>query len=367
MFIILGSLWSNYSRRHDNTKGFSVFCIMVQEQNSDMINPTNSHLSVSGNEQEPVLRLGISACLLGHEVRYNSGHKRDDFLVHTLGSHVRWYPLCPEVEIGLGIPRESIRLAGNKENPRLIAPQSGKDHTQTMNRWARSRLDEIEQWRLHGYVLKKDSPSCGLFRVRVYRDKGAPARDGRGLFAGELTRRLPLLPVEEEGRLNDPRLRENFIERLFAYQRWRHFMESDPTPKGLVQFHTAHKLIFLAHSPQRHRELGRLAAAAGHTPWPELINAYGQIMADIMKVLATPGRHANVLHHLMSYLKKFLSADEKQELLGLIDDYAGGLVPLIVPVTLLKHHLRRHEMPDWIGRQAYLNPYPKELTLRNHV
>lgn len=315
----------------------------------------------------PALRLGVSACLLGEEVRYNGGHKRDNYLVDTLGRFVQWHPVCPEVEIGLGTPREIIRLEGRAAQPRLVAPGSGTDLTARMQHWARERVEAIAGWRLHGYVFKKDSPSCGLFRVRVYGESGVPTRDGRGLFACAVAERFPLLPVEEEGRLRDPLLRENFIERLFVYERWQRLLDEDPTPRGLVAFHSAHKLTLLAHHPQHYRELGRLVARAGTLPFDELTARYSELMARAMKTIATRGRHRNVLQHLAGFVKDSLDAADKEELGGLIDDYAAGLVPLVVPLTLLRHHGRRHRVPAWFGQQVYLNPYPRELMLRNHV
>jgi uncharacterized protein YbgA (DUF1722 family)/uncharacterized protein YbbK (DUF523 family) len=317
--------------------------------------------------EKPVIRLGISTCLLGENVRFDGGHKADAFLIQTLGRFVEWVPVCPEVEIGLGSPRESLRLVGSPETPRLVAPKSGSDHTEAMQSWARARLEELAAADLHGYVLKKDSPSCGLFRVRVYGGKGMPARTGRGIFAHALVNRLPLLPVEEEGRLHDMRLRENFIERVFAYYRWQKMLKANATPSALVRFHTAHKLTLLAHSPQRQVELGRLVARAGSRAGNRLIDAYGRLFMEALGVLGTPKKHASVLHHLLGYLKRFLGRADKDELLALIDEYQRGLVPLVVPLTLLKHHIGRHSIPEWVHQQVYLNPYPKELMLRNHV
>jgi len=317
--------------------------------------------------EEPTIRLGVSTCLLGEEVRYDGGHKLDRFLVNTLGSFVEWVPVCPEVEVGLGVPRESLRLLGDPEAPRLIAPKSGHDYTERMQTWARERLEELADVKLHGFIFKKDSPSSGLFRVRVYDQNGMPRRVGTGIFPCEMMKRFPLLPLEEEGRLHDMRLRENFIERVFVYYRWTRLLEEDPTPGGLVRFHTAHKLTLMAHSPSHYQEMGRLVAQAGSLPWVELTEKYGRLLMEGLKVLGTPGKHTNVLQHLMGFLKDALSKEDKAELLGLIEDYRGEFVPLIVPLTLLKHHLNRHPVPDWVHQQVYLNPYPKELMLRNHV
>ena len=315
----------------------------------------------------PVIRLGISTCLLGERVRYDGGHKLDHFLVDVLGQHVEWVSVCPEVEIGLPIPREPVRLVGDPASPRLIAPKSGTDHTERMKAWARERLEQLATMDLCGFVLKKDSPSSGLFRVRIYDQHGMPSRTGAGIFPRELMHRFPLLPLEEEGRLNDMPLRENFIERVFAYYRWTELLENDPTPGGLVRFHTAHKLTLMAHSIKHYQELGRLVAQAGTLPWEELIATYGAKFMEGLALLGTRRKHVNVLQHLSGYLKKNLSSEDKQELLGLIEDYRQELVPLIVSLTLLQHHLRRHAVPEWVHQQVYLNPYPKELMLRNHV
>jgi uncharacterized protein YbgA (DUF1722 family)/uncharacterized protein YbbK (DUF523 family) len=320
-----------------------------------------------GDEQDCIIRLGISTCLLGEEVRYDGGHKLDRFLVDTLGRYVEWVPVCTEVEMGLPVPRESMRLVDDPENPRLVTLKSGKDYTQQMQDWARGRLAELARTRLHGFVFKRDSPSSGLYRVRVYDENGMPRRVGTGIFPRELMRRFPLLPLEEEGRLHDMHLRENFIDRSFAYYRWTRLLEENPKPGELVRFHTAHKLTLMAHSPTHYQDMGRLVAEAGSSPWEDLAQTYGRSLMDGLQVMTTSGKHANVLEHLMGFLKEELARQDKAELLGLIEDYRKELVPLIVPLTLLKHHLSRHEVPDWVHQQVYLYPYAKELMLRNHV
>lgn len=312
-------------------------------------------------------RLGISACLMGERVRYDGGHKHDPFLTQTLGHFVEWVPVCPEVEVGLGIPREPMRLEGDPAVPRLLTLKSRIDLTERMQEWAARRVEELAALDLHGFVFKSNSPSSGLHRVPVYAADGMPAREGRGLFAATFVRRFPLLPVEEEGRLNDPRLRENFIERVFAWHRWLETTRDKPTAGGLVCFHTAHKLSLLAHSTEHYRRLGRIAARAGGEPWKEVSTRYIALFMEGMQVPATPGKHANVLQHLMGYLKHDLDGNDKAELLRLIDEYRLGRLPLIVPITLLKHHLRRHPVPEWVHLQTYLNPYPAELLLRNHA
>jgi uncharacterized protein YbgA (DUF1722 family) len=246
-------------------------------------------------------------------------------------------------------------------------PRSGTDQTERMLTFTAGKLDELATQQLNGFIFKKNSPSSGAFRVKVYDKNGVPNASGSGLFAGAFMKRFPYLPVEEEGRLHDLPLRENFIERLFAHARWTCLLNENPTPGGLVPFHSSVKLALMAHSPAHYQELGRLVAKAGTMPWEELVEAYYAGYMTGMSKLATRGRHVNVLQHLMGYLKDDLASEDKQELLGLFEDYREGLVPLIVPITLLKHHLARHDVPDWVHIQTYLNPYPKELMLRNHV
>ena len=311
------------------------------------------------------LRLGISSCLLGEEVRFDGGHKRDRFLTDALGPYVEWVPVCPELEAGFGVPREAMRLVRTAGDIRLITVKTANDLTDRLQTYARRRLDELAGDNLCGYVLKKDSPSCGLERVKVY-GSPVPDRSGRGLFAAALAARFPSLPIEEEGRLIDPRLRENFIERIFAYRRVRDFFSGRWTRGGLVAFHTAHKLALMAHSPAAYRDLGRLVAGHAAVPRRELAADYTTAFMDALRTPATPGRHANVLQHMLGYFKKTLDADSRAELSDLIDRYAGGQVPLVVPLTLFNHHIRRQDVA-YLAGQIYLNPHPAELMLRNHV
>jgi uncharacterized protein YbgA (DUF1722 family)/uncharacterized protein YbbK (DUF523 family) len=299
-------------------------------------------------------------------VRHDGGHKRDPFLVETLGQFVEWVPVCPEVEMGLGIPREAIRLEGDPEAPRLVATRSRRDLTQAMARLARARAEELARLDLAGYVLKKDSPSCGMERVRVYGEGARPLRRGIGLFARVLMARLPLLPVEEEGRLQDPGLRENFVERVFAYARWKATLGAGLTRGRLVTFHTAQKLLLMAHDPAAYRHLGTLVANVKQRPLRAAASDYGIGFMQALRTHATPRRHANVLEHMLGYFSDRLSADERQEIVAVITDHRRGLVPLVVPLTLVKHHVRRIGIP-YLAGQAYLDPHPRELMLRNHV
>lgn len=326
---------------------------------------THTHSFCRPDECTP--RLGISACLLGQRVRYDGGHKYDGFLAETLGRYVEWVPMCPEVESGLPVPREAMRLVGDPAAPRVVGVHSGQDYTERILTWSRLQAEKLASMELHGFVFKQGSPSSGLFRVKVYDERGTPRWLSSGIFARTVTERLPLLPAEEEGRLHDMRLRESFIDRVFAYYRWRRLLAEDPTPGGLVRFHTMHKLTLLAHNPRRYHELGQLVAEAGNRRWEELQDAYGRGLMEALKTPTTPGKHANVLRHLLGFLRRVLSPADKAELLSLLEDYQRGLVPLIAPLTLLKHHLARHTVPDWVHQQVYLYPYPKELLLHNHV
>lgn len=313
------------------------------------------------------IRVAISACLLGHAVRYDGGHKRDAFLVETFGPHVEWVPVCPEIEVGLGTPRETMRLVGDGDETRLVTAKTAADHTDAMRRWAAHRLDALARLDLCGYVLKKDSPSCGMERVKVYRrGGGVPTRNGRGVFAAALIDRFPLLPVEEEGRLCDPRLRESFIERVFAYRRLRSLFDGRWSLGALVAFHTMHKLQLLAHAPRGYEELGRLVGRAKGLPRGELRARYEARFMQALAVPATRRRHTNVLQHALGYFKKVLDDDSRQELADSIEDYRTGLIPLIVPVSLVRHHVRRLRI-GYLDGQVYLDPHPKELMLRNHV
>jgi uncharacterized protein YbgA (DUF1722 family)/uncharacterized protein YbbK (DUF523 family) len=312
------------------------------------------------------IRVGISACLVGEKVRWNAGHERDAFLVDTVGRFVRFVNVCPEVELGLGVPRETLRLVKHGKVVRMVARKSGIDHTDAMTEFSRKRAREIAALDLSGFVLKKDSPSCGLLRVRVYDHHGVPSKDGTGLFAAALAAELPDLPLEEEGRLHDPRLRENFFERIFAYRRVTDLFASHWSLGGLVAFHSREKLLLLAHEPAGYQELGRLVARAKGRPRAELLMAYRSRFLAALARLATPRRHVNVLQHMMGYLREQLDADGRRELAGAIEDFDRGLVPLVVPLTLLKHHVRRFGIA-YLAIQTYLDPHPKELMLRNHV
>ena len=314
----------------------------------------------------PKPKLGISACLLGQNVRYDGAHKRDNFLTDTFGRFVEWVAVCPEVEVGMGVPRETLRLVGPPEEPELIAERSRKDWTHAMHRFAAVRMRQLVELKLAGYVFKKNSPSCGVERVRVYGAKNVAVRRGRGLFAAAVMAGFPLMPVEEEGRLNDPTLRENFIDRVFAYHRWQNALAGSKSASALVEFHTRHKYLLLAHSERHYRRLGRLVADVKKIPCAEPMRNMAGAFMEALAVRASAKKHANVLDHMMGYFSERLSAAERRELVELIRDYRRQLVPLIVPVTLIQHYVKKYEVA-YLNEQIYLAPSPKELMLRNHV
>jgi uncharacterized protein YbgA (DUF1722 family)/uncharacterized protein YbbK (DUF523 family) len=312
------------------------------------------------------VKIGISSCLLGKKVRYDGRHKLDHFLADTLGRLVQFIPVCPELEAGFGVPRERMHLEGDPTTPRLVTSITGQDVTDTMTGWAAGRLRELERENLCGFIFKSKSPSSGMERVAIVNDKGMPARSGSGIFAGLFMKHFPLVPVEDEGRLHDPGIRENFIERVFTLRRWRDMMAAKPGRAELIAFHTTHKLLILSHSTVHYTQLGKIVAAVKSLPVSELFPYYQTFLTEALRLKATPAKHANVLEHMLGYFKKDLSPDEKQEMLDIITQYRKGLIPLIVPITLLSHYTRKYCQP-YLSGQVYLNPHPVELQLRNHA
>ncbi|MDD3095994.1 MAG: DUF523 and DUF1722 domain-containing protein [Candidatus Neomarinimicrobiota bacterium] len=313
------------------------------------------------------MKVGISSCLLGNEVRYDGQHKLDRFLRDELGKYVEWYPLCPEMECGLPIPRESMRLVGDDpENPRLLTVRSKRDITPQMENYTVKRLDQLASEKLRGFVFKSKSPTSGMRGVKIYTEQGLPSRSGSGIFAREFMKRFPNLPAEDEGRLHDAAIRENFIETLFVFDRWRTFLETDASPAGLIAFHSTHKYLLMAHAPAGLREAGKIVAAAKRPKLQESLENYESVLIKTLRLHATVKKHVNVLQHIMGYFKDLLSSDEKQELLEVIARYAKSYVPLIVPIVLLNHYVRKYDEP-YLKNQWYLHPHPDELKLRNHA
>lgn len=312
------------------------------------------------------ITIGVSACLLGEKVRYDGSHKHDHYLTDVLGRYVRFLPVCPEVDCGMPVPREAMHLEGDPAAPRLVTRNSRRDLTAQMAAWCEATVAALAGEGLCGFIFKKDSPSSGLYRVKVYGVGGMPAKTGSGLFAAGVARHFPLLPLEEEGRLHDAALRENFLARVFAYARWRELRAAPAALGELVAFHSRHKLQLMAHSPEHYRELGVLVARGRDFPWPELVARYEERFMAALARHATLSKNCNVLHHLLGYFKKQLAGAEKREMLELIEEYRRGVVPLLVPLTLLKHYINKYDAP-YLRQQTYLSPHPAELMLRNHV
>lgn len=316
------------------------------------------------SEDLPV-NLGVSECLLGQEVRFDGHHARDRFVDEVLGEWVEWTPVCPEVEVGMGTPRLALRLVVGSGETRLVSPSTGQDFTEPMQEYSRARVDSLGEH--DGYVLKEGSPSCGMERIRSYCENGhVHSKYSSGVFAQNLLARWPLLPVEEEGRLNDATLSENFVERVFCRNRWRVMASRGFSRRRLIEFHTAHKLILRAHDEAGYQRLGRLIGSLGQGPDALVLVEYEAEFQRALRRPATRRAHTNVLQHALGYVKRELGPAEKGEILRAIEDYRLGLLPLVVPETLLRLPVVRYEVEYLLG-QLYFAPHPKELMLRKHA
>ncbi|QNH75740.1 DUF1722 domain-containing protein [Pseudomonas protegens] len=311
-------------------------------------------------------KIAISACLMGVEVRYNGGHKEFRLCSRVLSEHFDFVPLCPEVAIGMGTPREPIRLVGDPEQPRAVGTvDASLDVTLPLAEYGQRMAAEVGD--ICGYIFMQNSPSCGLERVKVYQANGIPHRNGgRGIYAQAFCQKHPDLPVEEAGRLNDPVLRENFLTRVYVYRDWQALLKQGLTRRALTDFHSRCKYLLMAHHPVQYKTLGNLLGSMGKSD-PNLIGPryFSELMAALSKC-ATRGTHSNVLLHLSGYLKQAISSADKQEVQHVIGQYRHGIVPLVVPLTLLKHHFRQHPDP-YIAQQLYLQPHPENLSLRNAI
>ena len=321
--------------------------------------------TATGGDAHARIPVGVSSCLLGEEVRYDGGHKLDRYVTGVLGRWFEYVPFCPEALAGLGVPRPPIRLTGHPAAPRAVRVDDASiDVTGALEATSRRIVPELGSVR--GYVFKRASPSCGIERVKVYHAPGRAPRMGRGIFARAVMEAYPLLPCEEEGRLNDPTLRESFVERVFALDRWRRTMAEGFTPARIVEFHTRHKLLLLSHSEVHYRAAGRLVADAGRREPAHVAGEYLRTFMEGMRRQATRRRHANVLQHLAGYLKRRIDSGDRQALAALIDEYRTGAVPLVVPIRFLRHHFR-HAPDRYVEMQHYLEPCPDALGLRNHL
>lgn len=313
------------------------------------------------------IKIGISSCLLGNQVRYDGQHKYDHFLVKSLGEFMEYIPVCPEVECGLPVPRDAMRLVGDSSNPRLITIKTKIDLTEQMKKWGEIKLNELSPENLCGFIFKANSPSSGMERIKIYPPAGGVAqKNGVGIFADMFMKKFPYLPVEDDGRLHDPAIRENFIERIFTYKRWLEMIETQRTVNGLIQFHTSHKLMLMAHSPEHYRIAGQITASANKSNLKNKQSDYLKNLMAGLKKAATPRKNFNVLQHILGYFKNDLTSDEKRETLEIMENYKNELIPLIVPVTLLNHYINKYNQ-EYLKGQYYLHPHPYELKLRNHA
>ena len=309
--------------------------------------------------------IALSSCLNGEKVRFDGAHKRDSWLLDKFGKFVEYRTYCPEVAIGLGIPRPPIRLMLRGEETRVVGVKDASiDVTEQLQNYAFDVLPKLTD--ISGYVFKSKSPSCGMFRVKRYNEKGHPEGNASGAFAEVIAQQMPDLPIEEEGRLNDAVLRENFVNRVFVFKRWQQLLAQGLTAKSLIDFHSRHKYMVMAHSQAAYKRMGQLLSHLKGADLQKVAREYQHELMAALKRRVSRARHVNVLQHIQGYLKDKIDGGDKQELATAIEDYRRGEVPLIVPMRLLQHYFRRHP-DDYIAQQYYLNPYPASLGLRNHV
>jgi len=313
------------------------------------------------------IKIGVSSCLIGEKVRWNGDHKQNHFVREVLANYFEYVSVCPEMEVGMGVPRETVALYGNLDKSRMISKKTQTDWTRPMKNYIKDRLKSLTHDDLCGYIFKSKSPSCGLGRIPVYSEFGSnKARHGSGMFAQAFTKAFPIVPTEDEGRLNNPRIRENFIVKVFSFYRLQALFKQKFSLGALVNFHTQQKFLLLAHSRKHYDTLGQLVAKPKSMAIETLKLKYGEIFMEALTFKATPKKNTDVLLHMMGFLKKILSKEEKKYILSVIEDYRKQLLPLIVPITLIRHYVNKHKI-EYLTGQAYLNPHPKELMLRNHV
>ncbi len=313
------------------------------------------------------IKIGMSSCLLGEEVRWDGDHKHDQYVRDVLGSCFDCVSICPEVDVGMGVPRETVALYGTLENPKMITKRSKTDWTKKMNHYTKDRIHELTKENLCGYVFKSKSPSCGIGKVPIYSEFGSSRmRHGSGMFASSFVKVFPLVPVEDEGRLHDPVIRENFIVRIFCFHRLQLLVRKSFSIGSLVRFHTRHKFLILSHSRKKYDDMGELVANAKKIKTAELKTRYSKLFMAALTYKSTPKKNTDVLLHMVGFLKKILTREGKKDILSVIEDYRNELLPLVVPVTLIYHQVKKHNI-EYLLDQVYLNPHPKELMLRNHV
>ena len=313
------------------------------------------------------IKIGVSSCLVGEKVRWNGDHKQDRYVREVLANYFEYVSICPEMEVGMGVPRETVALYGNLDKSQMISKKTQTNWTKPMEQYIKGRINSLTHDDLCGYIFKSKSPSCGLGRVPVYSEFGSHSvRHGPGMFAQAFTNKFPLVPTEDEGRLNDSRIRENFIVKVFSFYRLQNLLKKGFSLGALVTFHTQHKFLLLAHSRKHYDALGQLVAKPKSLSVEVLKEKYGKIFMEAFSLKSTPKKNTDVLLHMMGFLKKILTKSEKEDILNTIEDYKNELLPLIVPVTLVRHQVKKHNI-EYLQDQVYLNPHPKELMLRNHV
>ena len=312
------------------------------------------------------IRIGVSSCLLGERVRFDGGHKRNDFLTEVMGPHVEWVPVCPELEMGLGVPREPIQLERKNGKIRLVSIETRIDHTRTVRRWAMQRLREFDREKLCGYILKSRSPSCGVARVPIRAVNAALVGYGAGLYAAALAERYGNLPIVEERQLRNPKQRVSFIERVFAYRRLRRLFDKRWKKRDVTEFHTRHRLVLMSHSPRLCRDIGHLVTQVSERPIKEFRRQFESLFMRAMRITLTPGKHTSVLRHMAGYLTDGPGSAQRRELSRLIEDYRRGLEPFSSPLTFIRGLARQFHI-ECLNNQLYLNPHPKEVVLRDRV
>ncbi len=312
------------------------------------------------------LLIGVSSCLLGNRVRYDGNHRLDCYITETLGNFFQYIHFCPEVECGLGVPRETMQLVGTPASAHLLTTKTRIDHTERLKRWTEKTLNSLASENLCGYIFKTKSPSCAMVDAKVFSTENSSVERGPGLFAAAFTKRFPLIPTIDEGRLHNEQLRENFIEKVCVLTRWHHYLKNDPNCLNLIRFHEHHKYLIMSHSPKKQQTLGNMLADCGQIFSSQLQDEYIKQLMETLSLTATVKKHTNVLQHIAGYLKKQLSSDQKKELQEIIENYQRGLLPLTAPLTLLKHYVRLFNEP-FLSQQIYLNAHPAELMLRNEL
>jgi len=312
------------------------------------------------------INIGISACLVGQKVRYNGDGLRPHLINDLFAGYFNYIPFCPEVGIGMDVPHETIRLEKKDNEIRLRSSSGENDYTDKMLDYSATKTEALSHLQISGFILKKDSPTCGLERVKIYGNGGVPDKSGVGMFASALRAKFPLFPMEEEGRLNDIRLRERFIEHVFAFRRLQDFLEDSPNLGKLMAFHTGHKMQLMAHNPEKYRRLGHAVANAKKEDLSSFLAEYSTTFLEIMATAVSHKKQTDVLYHMFGFFKKIISSSEKQEFMRLVEQYKKQMIPMIVPITMLRHYLQKYPQP-WLQAQVFFDPYPEEMLLRSYL